>query len=630
MSLPMLNLDDRTFDQLVDEAIRRIPVYGPEWTDHNIHDPGITFIELFAWLTEMQLYALNRIEDRNYLKFLKLLGIKLLPAGPAHVDVTFTSGKNINIERLTRVIAEDVLTKEKVVFETDEAIDVLPVKLEKVVSFANFKFTEVTEFSAPNQNFYYAFGEKVEVGSAVYFGFHFVKRIVVGKELKINICLYENDLPPRGQHGNEILRVYPSAEVSWEYLGSKGWSALELKSSVDEMVKTLSQSGSISFIIPQDIKEGQMPPAREELYWLRCQVVKAGFEIPPRIDRILLNTVSATQGITVKRREKEAVLGKGSGLPHQIFTARHVPIIVGSQLVKIQKENWQAVDDFDASNPESKHYVLDGEKGTITFGDGVQGKIPSADAVIKMSYRYGGGDMGNIGAGAILKADYRKDVDPAEISVTNHFPAVGGRRAETVREAITRARKEIKIPFRAVTSDDYEFIAGATPGIRVARAKAIVTSPNTVTVVVVPYSPLGKAVPSRGFMRTICEHLDMHRLITTNIKVEKPDYIQVSISATVKVRPGYSPESVRQRVESSLDRFLSPLKGGSEGKGWPLGRSVYRSEVYEVIEGVDGVDCVLKLSLAGAAGDRDIGALSLVYPGSHTIETVEPEAACGK
>jgi hypothetical protein len=57
MPLPVPNLDDRTFDRLVDEARRRIPVYAPEWTDHNVHDPGITFLELFAWLTEMQLYG---------------------------------------------------------------------------------------------------------------------------------------------------------------------------------------------------------------------------------------------------------------------------------------------------------------------------------------------------------------------------------------------------------------------------------------------------------------------------------------------------------------------------------------------------------------------------------------------
>lgn len=73
MSLKLPNLDDRTYEDLVAEALRMIPTYAPEWTNHNPSDPGITLIELFAYLTEMLLYRLNRITDANKAKFLKLL-----------------------------------------------------------------------------------------------------------------------------------------------------------------------------------------------------------------------------------------------------------------------------------------------------------------------------------------------------------------------------------------------------------------------------------------------------------------------------------------------------------------------------------------------------------------------------
>ncbi|MDD4651462.1 MAG: baseplate J/gp47 family protein [Methanothrix sp.] len=76
MTLPLENLDNKTFNDLVNEAIARIPVYAPEWTDHNRSDPGITLIELFAWLAEMQIYGLNKINDGNFLSFLKLCGIE--------------------------------------------------------------------------------------------------------------------------------------------------------------------------------------------------------------------------------------------------------------------------------------------------------------------------------------------------------------------------------------------------------------------------------------------------------------------------------------------------------------------------------------------------------------------------
>src|SRR5512138_3845097 len=83
------NLDDRQFQDIVDEAKRRIPLLCPEWTDHNVSDPGVTLIELFAWMTEMILYRINRVPERNYLKFLELIGVRLLPPRPAQVDVTF-------------------------------------------------------------------------------------------------------------------------------------------------------------------------------------------------------------------------------------------------------------------------------------------------------------------------------------------------------------------------------------------------------------------------------------------------------------------------------------------------------------------------------------------------------------
>ena len=74
MPLPAPNLDDRSFQDILDEARRLIPRYCPEWTDHNLSDPGITLLELFAWMTDMLLYRLNRVPDKNYVKFLELIG----------------------------------------------------------------------------------------------------------------------------------------------------------------------------------------------------------------------------------------------------------------------------------------------------------------------------------------------------------------------------------------------------------------------------------------------------------------------------------------------------------------------------------------------------------------------------
>ncbi len=91
MPLEAPQLDTRKFEDLLHEAQLRIPRYTPDWTDFNDSDPGITLVQLFAWLTEMMLYQMNRVPERNYIKFLQMLGLELQPAQAATAHLTFTA-----------------------------------------------------------------------------------------------------------------------------------------------------------------------------------------------------------------------------------------------------------------------------------------------------------------------------------------------------------------------------------------------------------------------------------------------------------------------------------------------------------------------------------------------------------
>jgi predicted phage baseplate assembly protein len=89
VTLPVVSLDDRRFQDIVDEAKRLIPRYCPEWTDHNVSDPGVALVELFAWMTEMVLYRVNQVPDRLYVKFLELVGVELFSSVPARAELLF-------------------------------------------------------------------------------------------------------------------------------------------------------------------------------------------------------------------------------------------------------------------------------------------------------------------------------------------------------------------------------------------------------------------------------------------------------------------------------------------------------------------------------------------------------------
>src|SRR4051812_49373063 len=127
MPLPDIQLDDRTFDQLEAELRRRIPAYTPDWTDHNDSDPGVALLQLFAWLQEMTVYRLNRVPEKNYVKFLQLIGQDLAPPKPAKVELTFKLsskdlGVGVPIPAGTKVGLAAPVDGGPVIYETDRGI----------------------------------------------------------------------------------------------------------------------------------------------------------------------------------------------------------------------------------------------------------------------------------------------------------------------------------------------------------------------------------------------------------------------------------------------------------------------------------------------------------------------------
>src|SRR5437867_4328127 len=122
MALPVPNLDDRRFQDLVDDAKRLVQQKCPEWTDHNVSDPGVTLIETFAWMTDQVLYRLNRVPERNYVKFLELIGVRLFPPTAARAAITFwlagPQSSTVHIKPGTQVATLRTDTDEAIAFTT--------------------------------------------------------------------------------------------------------------------------------------------------------------------------------------------------------------------------------------------------------------------------------------------------------------------------------------------------------------------------------------------------------------------------------------------------------------------------------------------------------------------------------
>ena len=213
-------------------------------------------------------------------------------------------------------------------------------------------------------------------------------------------------------------------------------------------------------------------------------------------------------------------------------------------------------------------------------------------------------------------------------------PATG----EPIEATLRRALEALETRHRAVTEDEWERLAKQAAPTAIARAKAIVEvagAPNvfpdeqTVRVVIVPNQPGNPApTPSSALRQQVFLFLNARRLITTRVSVVAPIYTPVSV-AVVVVRDFGSrldAATVQQKVEQSVRDFLSPLSGGVDGKGWEFGRPVFRSELYQIIEGISGVDHVRELLLNGDPTRREAllaTSTSLVRLVSNTVTVVD-------
>ena len=619
MAIDAPSLDDRSFDDLFEEARALIPRYTEEWTDHNESDPGIAMLQLHAWYTDQLLYRLNQVPERNYRKFLQLLGIDVRPASPAQVDVTFTTAKpdaDAIVPAGTQVAtAGGGGTDLPVVFELPQAFVAVGPTLTAVQIYDGFAYRNVTTANAADGQGFDPFGPHAHLGSALVLGFDTPAAFT---SQPVTLMLYaESPLArPVVEAQLDEAPVPPPATLAYEYWDGSSWE--QLGRDLDE-TWALLRTGRIVVTVPANRAAKMVLDGSPALFWLRIRLVEQGFDRVPRLRQVLANTATAIGAVTVR----DEIVGGSDGMPDQgPFRLSTAPVValdapytirrsdgvlvsVQSLLLEIDEgsgfEAWQEVDDFLASGPDDRHYLLDRARAEISFGNGRFGRIPTANAanptgnIVARRYLAGGGARGNVAAGSVTVL---QTVTPGIASVTNARPASGGADEETVADAKRRAPSALKARGRAVTAEDFETLTLEAPApVRHAKALPLhhpgfpgVAVPGSVTVVVVPDVPGNAPQPSEATLRLVCQYLNRHRLVTTEVFAVGPTYRKVRIRGDVVARGDADLAAVRKAVADALVGWLHPLTGGDDGAGWPFGGTIYASSLYRVALQVPGVE----------------------------------------
>lgn len=566
-------LDDLRFQDLVSEARTRITRHSPEWTEHNVSDPGITLIELFAWFTDVLLYRINRIPDRLHLALLELVGITPAPPRQARTRVRFMveqPAAGVTIPAGSEVAAPRTAGQDGIVFQTTDALTLDTGELSM----------HALELPAPDQGLLLGFD-----------------RPLSGLVIRIKL--------EGAPAGATVSRRSPV----WEASGPVGrWQEANVVR--DETDDLLLGSGSITLEVPEET--GAAVIDGRQLHWLRWRMT-GGPAVAAASAHVVGATVPAIHAATVT----DESLGVCEGVPGVAYPLRHRPVLAlePGETLEVREPGrdewvpWQAVDSCAHSAGADRHFMLDRVLGEVRFGPAIRqpdggwrqfGAVPPAGSALRFTrYRYGGGRAGNLATGALTML-----VSPLAgvVSVTNPQPAAGGADAESLDGARRRAALELRSRSRAVTVRDFERLTvDASPRV----ARAICCAPQgsgPVRVHVLPRidSPdrlltVRELTPDEELMRLLAEQLDKRRLIGTSIRLLPARLRGISVAVEVTTAPVADVERVRQDVEHALYTFLNPLIGGSPdgpGDGWPAGRSLSPGELFGIVYGISGVQSV--------------------------------------
>ena len=431
---------------------------------------------------------------------------------------------------------------------------------------------------------------------------------------------------------SEALREKPG-RLRWEFRSGRGWESLNV---VDE-TENLRQTGILTIM-----GGGTFHPERlwgEELYWIRAVDEEGrywGREGPVQLPRVTGLYMNATRVRNVDTQPPERFFIEPEQknlvcrLLHGRVTQAQVWInemdhLLPAQLAQLEKSDgfrpvrdaagilreawvrWEEREDFALSAPDDRHYTLDRNEGVIRFSDGINGRIPPSgrQETIEVFYVTGGGQVGNVAAGAINRSS--RSLGFVSL-VENPRPTAGGCDQETFEQAVARGGAALRHGDRAVTARDFEALAlEATRNI--VRAKCFsnrddqgLPRPGWVTLVVLlrDYQAGGELLPTvRGQITDyILRRCGGNLAALEHFHVVGPQFLELCVKVELTVGDFNQVFGVREEVSRRLDAFLDPLTGNFDGKGWAVGRIPNDTQLRNCLSGVRGVKFLRQVSSA--------------------------------
>ena len=675
-------LDDRSYDDLVQDMLASIPAHTPEWTNPQVGDPGRSLIELFAWLADTILYRANLVPEKQRIAFLKLLGQPMQAAAPARgiislsLDPSSTSASSL----LAAATVPGPAT-----FETLGELDLLPVTgqayiklpltpdqqaqqmplltgLKQLYSLKNIPagYTTTPLFAngqasadpidvmngTTDQSLWIALlaGDPKNVAKVI---------AALGSGSSRQLILNVGIVPALSLP-DPFADIGPRAAVQavWQMTDATSASQAPIYNTLKVYGETtlgLTRPGVVRLVLPSadhigaptnDVHTdptagvGLKPPRIDDpdvsgklVTWLRLSA-SSGFQI----SWAGINAAEIDQRTTYNF----VPVGISDGSADQQFALAQTQVDPATFVLEVDMpgfgfQQWAPVDDLAVQQGPIPVYVLDPEAGSIRFGNQMQGMIPPLGRRIRVrQMRAGGGAAGNLPVASLtsIKAlDASRNPVAQKITVAQPIPTTGGADAETLDHAQRRLPSLLKHQERAVTADDYKSLAMEVPGAGVARVEVLpLFKPQTRTANV-PGVVSVMAIPNKGGVQPPCPRADRPLLETVYqyLDSRRPATAEMYVIATEYVGLGIS-VALEVRTGFGLLQVSQAVETALRTYLWPIPPGGSDNQGWPLGRKVRSLE--LEVIVSQVAGVVEVNGLSLFTPlAAGGYQQIQPDAS---
>lgn len=563
-----ITVDDQNYESIVENARKAIRKYAPYWTDENAHDPGITLIEMMAWLKEMLQFYMDQSTEALEIQYLRLLGLELDYGEPAKTVVQSTEqSEPIRLEAGTK------LYKGRYTFENCAEVYLEPIFITDI---------QVSETDGPRsvyQNLYngltvYPFGEIPKVGSSLMIEFS------EGLDLNFAYKLYFKFYEDYGTKRNPIVnpKVFsPLAEIEFfADCHDDHWQGLKV---LRDDTYGFIQSGLVS------LRVFEQSPRR----FTRLKVVlKASYyDFAPRLMDLFNRVFEVVQLDSRSCESDPSLYFDGTGLPNQRIELPYYDVYYGSLQVEVAKPRekgkvkWQRLKQvrqmLDAP-PEGLCFRVDASSNCLVFGDDVHGFIPKKGRQnirichLQRSYL----DQGNIMLDKLVNAD-----ESQIFKCLDH--ARGGKKPNTLESLKAEVLRRKAYSEVCVSAEDYERAIYKTQGLHIKQVKCLPLfrpglrsypeqlAENTVSLFVIPNGSKDKNLLNPAYLKNLSYQIEQQRPLTTEVLILNPNYFEIQVYCELESKLS-SPEAEALAKEILLG-----------GLSYHLGDAVTKSYLYKVL-----------------------------------------------